>query len=109
MWGVSAGVELCVLLHAATPAVAQNALLKEVGLLAKLTHPNLVRFCGVCVDPPMVIMQYHNGSLYKMLDGVRAPVLEGTTNKVCCTLALCGIILLISPGGLDLRKYIASP
>ena len=83
MWGVSAGVELCVLLHAATPAVAQNALLKEVGLLAKLTHPNLVRFCGVCLDPPLVVMEYYkNGSVYKMLECARAAVQQNRTNKV---------------------------
>lgn len=62
----------------------QNALLKEVGLLAKLTHPNLVRFCGVCLDPPLVVMEYYrNGSVYKMLEGARAAVQQGRTNKVC--------------------------
>jgi hypothetical protein len=61
----------------------QNALLKEVGILAKLTHPNLVRFCGVCLDPPLVVMEYYrNGSMFKMLECARAAVQQGRTNKV---------------------------
>ena len=61
----------------------QNALLKEVGILAKLTHPNLVRFCGVCLDPPLVVMEfYRNGSMFKMLECARAAVQQGRSNKV---------------------------
>lgn len=37
----------------------QNALHKEVVLLTSLNHPNLVRFCGVCLDPPLVVMEYY--------------------------------------------------
>lgn len=33
--------------------------MKEVGLLISLNHPNLVRFCGVCLDPPLVVMEYY--------------------------------------------------
>lgn len=63
----------------------QNALLKEVGLLGKLMHPNLVRFCGVCLDPPLVVMEYYRfGSVYKMLESARAAVAQGRSNRVSC-------------------------
>lgn len=32
---------------------------KEASLLMSLRHPNLVRFCGVCLEPPIVIMEYY--------------------------------------------------
>jgi hypothetical protein len=32
---------------------------KEVALLTSLNHPNLVRFCGVCLDPPLVVMEFY--------------------------------------------------
>lgn len=68
---------------AAAVLLLQNALLKEVGILAKLTHPNLVRFCGVCLDPPLVVMEfYRNGSMFKMLECARAAVQQGRSNKV---------------------------
>jgi hypothetical protein len=61
----------------------QNALLGEVGILAKLTHPNLVRFCGVCLDPPLVVTEYfRNGSMFKMLECARAAVQQGRADKV---------------------------
>ncbi|WIA08465.1 hypothetical protein OEZ85_007902 [Tetradesmus obliquus] len=51
---------------------ALNALRKEVALLTSLKHPNLVRFCGVCLDPPLVVMEYYrHGSLFSMLDQAR--------------------------------------
>jgi serine/threonine protein kinase len=37
----------------------QEALQKEVGMLTSLNHPNLVRFCGVCLDPPLLVMEYY--------------------------------------------------
>jgi serine/threonine protein kinase len=62
---------------------SQNALLKEVGILAKLTHPNLVRFCGVCLDPQLVVMDYcRNGSMFHMLEGARSAIMQGRPNKV---------------------------
>lgn len=71
-------------LYATLCCAVQNALLKEVGLLAKLTHPNLVRFFGVCLDPPLVVMEYYrNGSVFKMLQEAQAAVQQGRANKVC--------------------------
>lgn len=82
----------------------QNALLKEVGLLAKLTHPNLVRFCGVCLDPPLVVMEYYkNGSVYKMLECARAAVQQGRTNKVRTCSKRC---TATSTAPLSLAEYV---
>eukprot|EP00882_Tetradesmus_deserticola_P033722 GHRQ01038546.1.p1 GENE.GHRQ01038546.1~~GHRQ01038546.1.p1 ORF type:complete len:228 (+),score=79.53 GHRQ01038546.1:820-1503(+) len=51
---------------------ARNALCKEVGLLTSFNHPNLVRFCGVCLDPPLVVMEYYrHGNVYSMLEKAR--------------------------------------
>lgn len=42
--------------------------MNEVHLLGSLTHPNIMRFCAVCLDPPMIVMQYYaHGSLFEML------------------------------------------
>lgn len=61
-----------------------------MGILAKLTHPNLVRFCGVCLDPPLVVMEYYrNGSMFKMLECARAAVSQGRTNKVSSRAVQC--------------------
>jgi serine/threonine protein kinase len=50
----------------------QDALRKEVALLTSLNHPNLVRFCGVCLDPPLVVMEYYrHGNVYSMLEKAR--------------------------------------
>jgi serine/threonine protein kinase len=50
----------------------QEALQKEVGMLTSLNHPNLVRFCGVCLDPPLLVMEYYrHGSVFGMLDRAR--------------------------------------
>jgi hypothetical protein len=43
-----------------------------VALLTSLNHPNLVRFCGVCLDPPLVVMEYYrHGNVYSMLEKAR--------------------------------------
>jgi serine/threonine protein kinase len=70
---------------------SQNALLKEVGILAKLSlHPNLVRFCGVCLDPPLVVMDYcRNGSMFHMLEGARSAIMQGRPSKVWAATAVC--------------------
>lgn len=56
--------------------------------MAKFTHPSLVRFCGVCLDPPLLVMEYYrNRDLYSMLGSahlelVQADVEQHRTNKV---------------------------
>lgn len=94
-----AGVAAALLLR---PQLLQKALLTEVGILSKLTHPNLVRLCGVCLDPPLVLMEfYRNGSLFKMLQCARAAVQQGQTNKVARshnTQSSCGCMLTGTPG-----------
>ncbi|KAF6265332.1 hypothetical protein COO60DRAFT_1623953 [Scenedesmus sp. NREL 46B-D3] len=51
---------------------ARDALRREVALLTSLNHPNLVRFCGVCLDPPLVVMEYYrHGNVYSMLEKAR--------------------------------------
>jgi hypothetical protein len=43
----------------------QEALQKEVGMLTSLNHPNLVRFCGVCLDPPLLAIEHYYKLLHK--------------------------------------------
>jgi hypothetical protein len=37
----------------------QAALAKEVHWLTSLNHPNLVRFCAVCLERPLVVMEFY--------------------------------------------------
>ncbi len=62
----------------------QESLLKEVQMLNHLTmHPNVVRFCGVCLDPPLIITEYYSrGSLYHMLQRARKQLERGIGDKV---------------------------
>jgi len=61
----------------------QEALLKEAGFMVKFTHPSLVHLCGVCLDPPLLVMEYyHNGSMWSMLEHARDAVVHQRTNKV---------------------------
>lgn len=40
----------------------------EVYLLGSLSHPNIMRFCAVCLDPPMIVTQYYqHGSMFDLL------------------------------------------
>lgn len=40
----------------------------EVFLLGSLTHPSISRFCALCLDPPMIVMQYYShGSMFELL------------------------------------------
>lgn len=57
----------------ATPESRQASLEKEVEFLGRcMLHPNVVRLCGVCVEPPMVVTEYYsNGSLYQILQKAR--------------------------------------
>lgn len=47
-------------------------LMNEVYLLGSLSHPNIMRFCAVCLDPPMIVTQYYqHGSLFELLKKAR--------------------------------------
>jgi serine/threonine protein kinase len=47
-------------------------LMNEVFLLGSLSHPNIMRFCAVCLDPPMIVTQYYqHGSLFELLKKAR--------------------------------------
>ncbi|MEW5318025.1 MAG: hypothetical protein WDW38_009279 [Sanguina aurantia] len=49
------------------------ALFNEVQLLGSLSHPSVMRFLAVCVEPPMIVMQYYpHGSLYDLLKRARS-------------------------------------
>lgn len=43
----------------AAMAHARAALAKEVHWLTSLNHPNLVRFCAVCLERPLVVMEFY--------------------------------------------------
>lgn len=53
-WKAAAQFSLFWCLVAATQL--QAALAKEVYMLTRLNHPNLVRFCAVCLERPLVVM-----------------------------------------------------
>jgi serine/threonine protein kinase len=61
-------------LSAVVVACLQEALQKEVGMLTSLNHPNLVRFCGVCLDPPLLVMEYYRQNV----------IPTGVTLAPCC-------------------------
>jgi serine/threonine protein kinase len=45
-----------------------KTLMDEVYLLGSMSHPNIMRFCAVCLDPPMIVTQYYpHGSLFDLL------------------------------------------
>jgi hypothetical protein len=46
---------------------SQDSLLEHVASLASLSHPNLVRICGVVIDPPLVVTEFHKHSLDSIL------------------------------------------
>jgi hypothetical protein len=45
--------------------------LEHVASLASLSHPNLVRICGVVIDPPLVVTEFHKHSLDSILHQAR--------------------------------------
>ena len=53
-------------------AAELKELMNEVYLLGSLSHPNIMRFCAVCLDPPMIVTQYYSqGSLFDLLKRAR--------------------------------------
>ena len=37
-------------------------------MLGSLSHPNIMRFMAISLDPPMIVMQYYShGSLFALL------------------------------------------
>ena len=45
-----------------------KTLMDEVYLLGTMSHPNIMRFCAVCLDPPMIVTQYYpHGSMFDLL------------------------------------------
>lgn len=46
----------------------RKALIHEVHLLGSMSHPNVMRFCAVCFNPPIIVTQYYpHGSLFDLL------------------------------------------
>jgi hypothetical protein len=40
----------------------------QVSMLGSLSHPNIMRFMAISLDPPMIVMQYYShGSLFALL------------------------------------------
>lgn len=53
-------------------AAELKELMNEVFMLGSLSHPNIMRFCAVCLDPPMIVTQYYqHGSLFQLLKKAR--------------------------------------
>lgn len=49
--------------------------------MTNLNHPNLVRFCGVCLDPPLLVMEYyHHGSVYNLLEKAKRQWIHSLTD-----------------------------
>ena len=47
--------------------LALNTLV-QVTMLGSLSHPNIMRFMAISLDPPMIVMQYYSyGSLFSLL------------------------------------------
>jgi hypothetical protein len=59
-----------------------------VASLASLSHPNLVRICGVVIDPPLVVTEFHKHSLDSILQQAReqwrgaAPAADEALNSI---------------------------
>lgn len=83
----------------AAMAHARAALAKEVHWLTSLNHPNLVRFCAVCLERPLVVMEfYKHGSVFAMLQKAARELArsqqarrKGVSDTCTTTLAAYGI------------------
>jgi serine/threonine protein kinase len=61
----------------------QLSLMKEVRMMTALNHPNIVRFCGVCLNPQFIVTEYyHRGSLFIILQKARKQLERGINDKV---------------------------
>jgi serine/threonine protein kinase len=50
----------------------QDELQRKAALLSTIKHRNIVRFCGVALDPPLLVMEYYrHGSVHSMLEKAR--------------------------------------
>jgi len=67
-----------------------------VALLTSLNHPNLVRFCGVCLDPPGGDGVLQVRASFRGVEGVAPSLLVWTA-----ALFLSRLLRKISGGGLD--------
>ena len=73
-------------IHTFAPSVT----LLQVTMLGSLSHPNIMRFMAISLDPPMIVMQYYSyGSLFSLLqvrvgsEGMHT-YLVGHTATYCC-------------------------
>lgn len=67
-----------------TNGTTQAALLKEVKTLTTLTmHPNVVRFCGVCLNPPLVVTGARAGGDWGVEFTPAAASLRAPPSRAC--------------------------
>eukprot|EP01025_Chloroclados_australasicus_P031072 TRINITY_DN3136_c1_g1_i4.p1 TRINITY_DN3136_c1_g1~~TRINITY_DN3136_c1_g1_i4.p1 ORF type:complete len:1377 (-),score=137.85 TRINITY_DN3136_c1_g1_i4:366-4496(-) len=81
---------------------------KEVGVLYKIRHPNVVNFMGLCLSPPCVITEFcDRGSLFDVLKDCR----ESSSNSKATNKMLLGwvrrlqMLLDAAKGMLNLHKH----
>lgn len=61
--GVLPHAVLCAVLRCSVDSVEEEVaaelkqLMDEVWVLGSLSHPSITRFCALCLDPPMIVMQ----------------------------------------------------
>ena len=68
-----------------------EAFRKEVDILKKLRHPNILHFMGYCTVPPhmCIVTEYEkNGSLFKLLHRTKAQLDEGQKLNIALEIAI---------------------
>ena len=68
-----------------------EAFRKEVDILKKLRHPNILHFMGYCTEPPhmCIVTEYEkNGSLFKLLHRTKAQLDEGQKLNIALEIAI---------------------
>ena len=54
-------------------------------MLGSLSHPNIMRFMAISLDPPMIVMQYYShGSLFALLQVNKQPDLPTPLETLLC-------------------------